>query len=236
MYSANERVILALDVSSKQEALKVVKGLLPELRFVKVGMELFFSVGPDLIHHLKDLGLKIFIDLKVHDIPNTAYNAVRSLNGLGCDIINVHCAGGLTMMKRAREAISEDTKLIGVTQLTSTDQSMLNTELGIAGSVTDSVLNLARLAKEAGLHGVVCSPQEVELLKAELGKEFLAVTPGVRPLGEDTQDQKRVMTPKKAIQAGSDYLVIGRPILKSDNPLRAFRDIVAQIQEVDSGE
>ncbi|HBN94780.1 MAG TPA: orotidine-5'-phosphate decarboxylase, partial [Firmicutes bacterium] len=138
-----ERIIVALDVGSREEVEEALTRL-PQVRFVKVGMELFYSAGPELIHVLKDRGLKIFLDLKVHDIPNTAAGAMRSLSRAGCDLLNLHCAGGLEMMQRAREAVGEDTKLIGVTQLTSTNQSMLNSELGIPGTVEASVLTYAQ--------------------------------------------------------------------------------------------
>lgn len=225
-----ERIIVALDLDSK-EAIENTLVRLPDVRFVKVGMELFYSNGPDFISFLKDKGLKVFLDLKVHDIPNTAYRAINVLSKLGCDLLNLHCAGGLEMMQRAREALQEDTKLLGVTQLTSTSQEMLNQQLKIPGTVDECVLHYAQLAKEAGLHGVVCSPREVKMLKSELGVDFLTVTPGVRPAGGQLQDQKRVMTPREAILAGSDYLVIGRPIIQAEDPYGAFADILQEVEE-----
>lgn len=227
----NDRVIVALDFQEIEQLDKLLKQL-PNLSFVKVGMELFYTAGPDLVKRLKDRGLKVFLDVKVHDIPNTAYGAVNTLSKLGCDILNVHCAGGLEMMKRAKEALVGDTKLIGVTQLTSIDQEAMNEQLLIPGEVEDCVLHYAALAKEAGLHGVVCSPNEVKLLKSKLGLGFLAVTPGVRPLGSDVGDQKRIMSPAQAVQAGSDYLVIGRPITASSDPKQAFDQILAEIEVV----
>lgn len=220
---------MALDLGSREEVEEVLEKL-PKVRFVKVGMELFYSAGPELLHVLKDRGLKIFLDLKVHDIPNTAAGAMRSLSRAGCDLLNLHCSGGLQMMQRAREAVGENTKLIGVTQLTSTNKRMLNDELGIPGTVEASVLNYAQLAQRANLAGVVCSPLEVTAIKEICGKSFLAVTPGVRPSGSETQDQKRTMTPGEAIRAGSDYLVIGRPILASPDPNGAFLQIVEEIE------
>ncbi|MDI9512335.1 MAG: orotidine-5'-phosphate decarboxylase [Bacillota bacterium] len=226
----NNRIIVALDLNSKAEALQAVKELGPKLSFVKVGMELFYSTGPDFIASLKDLGLKVFLDLKVHDIPNTAKRAIAVLSRLGCDMLNLHCSGGLTMMRQASEALEADTLLIGVTQLTSTDQELLNKQLGIPGTVEDSVLNYASLAKEAGLAGVVCSPHEVVRLKKELGPEFITVTPGVRPAGNDIQDQKRVMTPREAIAIGSDYLVVGRPIIGSEDRRGALEKIIEDME------
>lgn len=224
-----EKIIVALDVPSEAEAVAALAKL-PEARFVKVGMELFYSTGPGLVAMLKDKGLKVFLDLKIHDIPNTAAGALRSLAALGCDLLNLHCAGGLEMMERAREAVGPGTKLIGVTQLTSTNQQVLNQELGIPGTVADSVLNYAKLAQRAGLDGVVCSPLEAAAMKRELGSAFLTVTPGVRPRGTAAQDQKRTMTPGEAVQAGSDYLVIGRPILAASDPHSAFLQIIEEIE------
>lgn len=226
-----ERIIVALDLASQEEVLATLDKL-PDVEFVKVGMELFYSTGPNLIHLLKDRGLKVFLDLKVHDIPNTAAGAMGSLSRLGCDLLNLHCSGGLEMMKRAQEAVVGHTKLIGVTQLTSTNQQIMNEQLGIPGTVEDSVLNYAQLAKQADLAGVVCSPLEVRAIKATCGPEFLAVTPGVRPAGADRQDQKRIMTPRKALEAGSDYLVIGRPILADSDPHGAFCRILEEIEVV----
>lgn len=229
--SAAEKIIVALDLSSEAEVVAVLNKL-PNVRFVKVGMELFYSTGSALIRVLKDRGLKVFLDLKVHDIPNTAAGAMGNLSKLGCDLVNLHCSGGLEMMERAQEAVGDSTKLIGVTQLTSTSQEVLNEQLGIPGTVEASVLNYARLAKQAGLAGVVCSPQEVRSLKEACGQDFLAVTPGVRPAGANRGDQKRIMTPKDAIQAGSDYLVIGRPILAAADPHGAFQSILEEIEVV----
>jgi len=224
-----ERIIVALDLQAEDKLLGLLAKV-PELSHVKVGMELFYSLGPDLVKMLKDRGLKVFLDLKIHDIPNTAYGAVNTLSRLGCDMLNVHCAGGLAMMQRAREALVGETKLIGVTQLTSIDQEAMNQQLRIQGSVEEVVLQYAALAKEAGLHGVVCSPKEAAAIKSRLGKEFLAVTPGVRPMGSETGDQKRISTPAEAIKAGSDYLVIGRPITQSSDPQRVFNEILSEIE------
>lgn len=224
-----DRIIVALDLQGRDEVFQALAKI-PQASYVKVGMELFYSVGPDLIKELKDRGLKVFLDLKIHDIPNTAEGAISSLSKSGCDILNLHCAGGLEMMQRARRALEGDTMLIGVTQLTSTNQYVLNNQLKISGTVEECVLHYAALAQQGGLHGVVCSPNEVKIIKEHLGEEFLTVTPGVRPQGSDTQDQKRVMTPAEAIKAGSDYLVIGRPILKHPNPEQAFNDILQEIE------
>lgn len=224
-----DRIIVALDLQGRDEVFQALAKI-PEVSYVKVGMELFYSVGPDLIKELKDRDLKVFLDLKIHDIPNTAEGAISSLSKSGCDLLNLHCAGGLEMMQRARAGLEGDTKLIGVTQLTSTNQYVLNNQLKISGTVEECVLHYAALAQQGGLHGVVCSPNEVKIVKEHLGEEFLTVTPGVRPQGSDTQDQRRVMTPGEAIKAGSDYLVIGRPILNDPNPAKAFNDILQEIE------
>ncbi len=226
-----DRIIVALDFQTEDRLLDLLHRL-PELSYVKVGMEIFYSLGPDLVKMLKDRGLKVFLDLKIHDIPNTAYGAVNALSKLGCDMLNVHCAGGLEMMRQAREALVGDTRLVAVTQLTSIDQQALNEQLRIHGSIDEVVLHYAALAKEAGLHGVVCSPKEAAKIKSRLGRDFLAVTPGVRPVGSETGDQRRISTPAEAVKAGSDYLVIGRPITESSDPQRAFNEILAEIEVV----
>jgi orotidine-5'-phosphate decarboxylase len=226
-----ERIIVALDFPAKDEVFQLLDRV-PGLAYVKVGMELFYSEGPNLVSMLKDRGLKVFVDLKIHDIPSTAYKTIKVLGRLGCDMVDVHCAGGLEMMLKARDALIGDTKLIGVTQLTSIDQQLMNNQLWIRGSLEDCVLHYAALAKEARLHGVVCSPREAAMIKKHLGKGFLAVTPGVRPPGSTAGDQRRMMTPGEAIKAGSDYLVIGRPITASPDPKLAFAQILAEIEVV----
>ncbi|HHY10652.1 MAG TPA: orotidine-5'-phosphate decarboxylase [Firmicutes bacterium] len=229
--NSSERIIAALDLPGRERVERFLDQL-PELRFVKVGMELFYAAGPTLVLSLKERGLKVFLDLKVHDIPNTAFGAIRSLSGLGSDFINVHCAGGLEMMKQAVRALKGGSQLIGVTQLTSIDQRALNEELKIGGTVEESVLHYAQLAKRAGLAGVVCSPWEARAVKEKCGSDFLTITPGVRPQGSAGQDQKRIMTPAEAVQAGSDYLVIGRPIVASADPRGAFLKIAEEIEAV----
>ncbi len=224
-----ERVIAALDMKSAEEALSFLDGV-PRLRFAKVGMQLFYREGLSLVRELKDRDLRVFLDLKIHDIPNTAFGAVQSLSTLGCDIINVHCAGGLEMMRRAREAVTGDTKLIGVTILTSLDEQALHEEIGLAGDLQDHVLRYASLAQKAGLHGVVCSPWETALLKQQMGVDFLTVTPGVRPRTDDAQDQKRIMTPGDAVRHGSDYLVIGRPLTQAADPAEVLDGILREIE------
>jgi len=192
---------------------------------VKVGMELYYSEGPKILEYLKSLGLKIFLDLKVHDIPNTAYGAIKSLSKYGVDILNVHAAGGIEMMKRAKEACSGNTKLIAVTQLTSLDDSMINVELGISGDSESNVIRLARNAKAAGLDGVVSSPLEAAKIKENTSSNFLTVCPGVRLVDGAVGDQKRVATPDYALNNGCDYIVMGRAIISSSDPAKTFQEV-----------
>lgn len=229
----NKRIIVALDFSSKSEVEKFIRKFdlnqKDSLSFVKLGMELYYAEGPSMIEFLKDKGLQVFLDLKVHDIPNTAYSAMKSLAKYGVDIVNVHASGGIEMMKRAKDALIDSrTKLIAVTQLTSTDQRTMNEELGITGSVEDTVLRLATNTKIAGLDGIVCSPLEVPLIKKSLGKEFLTVCPGIRLAENNTDDQKRIMTPEAAFQNGADYIVIGRSITEANEPQMTFNQILDQ--------
>ncbi|MFO7262817.1 MAG: orotidine 5'-phosphate decarboxylase [Bacillaceae bacterium G1] len=237
--SMAERVIIALDFPTAGEALAFLDRV-PQVRYVKVGMELFYAAGTTLLEQLKRRGLRIFLDLKLHDIPNTVGRAMAVLAGLGVDMLNVHAAGGREMMLRAKEGVEKGVpagqpapRLIAVTQLTSTDQQVLNEELGIPGSVEEAVLRYARLAKQCGLDGVVASPWEVGTIKEACGPAFLCVTPGVRPQaqedGQRRDDQRRIMTPQEAWQAGSDYLVVGRPVTRASDPAQAFADIVAQL-------
>ncbi|MDD9898913.1 MAG: orotidine-5'-phosphate decarboxylase [Candidatus Melainabacteria bacterium] len=226
----NERIIVALDFPSKELVEEFIGKFdhKDSLAFVKLGMELYYAEGPAMIEYLKAQGLKVFLDLKVHDIPNTAHGAIKSLAKYGVDILNVHASGGIEMMRRANDALKSenaDAKLIGVTQLTSTDQTMLNDELGIAGSVDDAVLRLAENTKKAGLDGIVCSPLEVPKIKAELGQEFLTVCPGVRLVDNSSDDQKRITTPEKAFANGCDYIVMGRAITKAQSPHKTFEGL-----------
>ena len=232
-----ERVIIALDFPAAKDAVEFLERV-PQARYVKVGMELFYAAGTSFLEQLKQRGLKIFLDLKLHDIPNTVGRAMSVLAGLGVDMVNVHAGGGREMMLRAKDGLEQGTspgqdvpRLIAVTQLTSTDQKMLNEELGIPGTVEEAVLRYARLAKACGLDGVVASPWEVRGIKQACGHGFLCVTPGVRPAaeGRPADDQRRVMTPREAWQTGSDYLVIGRPITRAQDPAAAFDAIVAQL-------
>lgn len=220
-------VIIALDFENKERTLDFLKKFKNEKLFVKVGMELFYSEGPSIIKEIKDLGHKIFLDLKLHDIPNTVKGGMKSLARLGVDMVNVHAAGGIKMMQAAYDAfegVENKPKIIAVTQLTSTSKEAMNNEQGIPGDVIDSVLRYAKCAKEAHLDGVVCSPLEVRAIKDSLGEDFLTVTPGIRPQTVK-DDQVRVTTPHDARELGTNYIVVGRPITKAEDPYKAYLEI-----------
>ncbi len=230
-----DRTILALDFQTLGEVDACLSQLSGHVSYAKVGMELFYAAGPEVIYQLKEQGIRVFLDLKVHDIPNTARGAMRSLARLGVDMVNVHAAGGKAMMAAAREGLEEGTPagstrplLIGVTMLTSTSQAVMNQEIGIPGTVEEAVLHYASLAREAGLDGVVASPLEVPMIKKVAGQSFLAVTPGIRPKGSDAGDQIRITTPEDAFQLGSDYLVIGRAVTSAKDPLAVWQSVVCK--------
>lgn len=225
----SEKIIVALDTQDPPKLDHMLNSLRGEKIWVKIGMELFYSMGSDVIFKAKEYGLNVFLDLKLHDIPNTVAQAIKSLSKLPIDMINVHAAGGKEMMTRSYEMLSEMQHrplLIAVTQLTSTTQLQMNEEQNIQGPIENSVLTYAKLAKESRLDGVVCSPLEVKLIKNHLGINFLTITPGIRPIGENLNDQKRVTTPEEALLLGTDYMVIGRPITASNNPKEALQNIL----------
>ena len=234
-----KKIIIALDVKNKEEAVAVVSGL-KDARTFKVGLELFTAEGPALFKKLKVLRKGIFLDLKLHDIPNTVAGAVRSALRHGVQMMTVHASGGRDMMARAAEAARETAEaekverplLLGVTILTSLKSAELD-EVGMKPDVAEQVLRLAGLAKSAGMDGVVCSPQEIEIIRKEHGRELLIVTPGIRPAWAAAQDQKRIMTPAEAVQKGADYLVIGRPITGAASPQDAFARIVEELERPD---
>jgi len=221
-------VIIPLDFSSAQEVYDFL-ALFPEGEkpYVKVGMELFYSEGPEIVREIKRRGHKLFLDLKLHDIPNTVKKAAAALARLGADIVNVHAAGAGEMMRAALESLTRPDgsrpMVIGVTQLTSTSQEQLNKELLIPFDMEETVLRYAKNAKASGLDGVVCSPLEAAGVKEACGREFLTVTPGIRFADSAADDQTRIMTPAKAREAGSDYIVVGRPIIAAGDPLGAYR-------------
>lgn len=219
-------VIIACDFPGRDETMSFLARFGDQRPFVKIGMELFYAAGPDIVRELKGRGHKVFLDLKLHDIPNTVKRAMAVLTNLGADIINVHAAGTGAMMSAALEgAVRPDGSrplIIAVTQLTSTDEARMNAELLIPGSLPDAVIRYAKNAKAAGLDGVVCSPLEAGLIHENCGGAFLAVTPGVRFPDGEAGDQARVTSPEKANALGSDYIVVGRPITQSADPVAAW--------------
>lgn len=234
------KLMVALDYSSAEAARKLIGELEGIPCYMKVGMQLFYAAGGDFVRELKSSGYKVFLDLKLHDIPNTVKGGANSITVLGVDMFNVHAAGGKKMMASALDGVfealasrSEATRplLIGVTQLTSTSQETMNEEIGIPGSVEAAVLSYAALAKEAGLDGVVASPLEAPAIKAGCGQSFLTVTPGIRPSGSNQGDQSRTLTPAEAVRSGTDYMVIGRPITGASVPREAAEQIIREMME-----
>ncbi|MBQ3460641.1 MAG: orotidine-5'-phosphate decarboxylase [Solobacterium sp.] len=229
------RTIVALDFSTREEVLNFLKQF-DEPVYVKIGMELTYACGLDIVREVKEMGHKIFLDLKLHDIPNTVKGGMKNLAALGVDIVNCHCGGGIAMMKAAREGILAGTpegqqpaKVIGVTILTSTSKEAMNEEMGIAGEVIDTVVHYAKNAKEAGLDGVVCSVHEAKAIHEACGADFLTVTPGIRLAGNSADDQKRIATPEYANEQGCDMIVVGRSITKAENPAETYRQIEKEI-------
>ncbi|MGY3756514.1 orotidine-5'-phosphate decarboxylase [Helcococcus kunzii] len=224
------KTIVALDFPNEEEALYFLDQFDKPIN-VKVGMELFYSAGPQIIEKIKEKGHSIFLDLKLHDIPNTVKSAMRNLAKLDVDIVNLHCAGGKEMMKAAIEGLEEgkigDKRplCIGVTQLTSTSKEIMNNDLLIEGEVIDAVLHYAKNAKDSGLDGVVCSVLESKRIHEICGDEFLTVTPGIRFSSDSKDDQKRVATPSIAKEEGSSYIVVGRSITKSQDPYNTYYEI-----------
>ena len=220
-------VIVALDFPSAKEVYSFLDKFDDEKPFVKIGMELFYAEGPEIVREIKKRGHKIFLDLKLHDIPNTIMKAMASLSKLDVDMCNLHASGGSEMMKWALKGLTrgDGTRpiLIAVTQLTSTDDKMLKEELLINETMEKTIESYALNAKNSGLDGVVCSPLEAAKVHSACGKDFLTVTPGVRFAGGEKGDQKRVMTPAEAKKIGSDYIVVGRPITQADDPVAAYK-------------
>ena len=220
------RPVIALDFPSF-EVVKEFLALFPaeESLYLKVGMELYYATGPEIVSYLKGLGHSVFLDLKLHDIPNTVKSAMKVLSQLGVDMTNVHAAGGVEMMKAAREGLGSQAKLIAVTQLTSTSESQMQEFQNIQTSLQESVIHYAKKTAEAGLDGVVCSAQEVQVIKQATKPEFICLTPGIRPAGAAVGDQKRVMTPADAYKIGSDYIVVGRPNTQAEDTVVAYHAI-----------
>ncbi|MGQ4668566.1 orotidine-5'-phosphate decarboxylase [Metabacillus halosaccharovorans] len=232
-------LIIALDFQDRQEVETFLKKFEDEKLYVKVGMELFYQEGPSIISHIKQLGHKIFLDLKLHDIPNTVKQAMHGLAKLDVDLVNVHAAGGKKMMQAAIEGLEAGTPegkkrpaCIAVTQLTSTSQSMVDEELLIKGDINEVVLHYAQNAKESGLEGVVCSTHEVESLNQNLGTSFMTVTPGIRMKDDSSDDQTRIATPGQARRQGSTAIVVGRSITKAENPYKAYLNVKKAWEEI----
>lgn len=230
----NQHVMVALDVDSRDKALQLAEQLKGTGCWLKVGMELYNATGATIIQELKEKGFPIFLDLKLHDIPNTVERAARVLAGYGADMLTIHCSGGYEMMARAVQATHDvknqgatekRMKVIGITVLTSLDEERLQNDLGVGRTLQNQVVALAELGQKAGLDGVVASAQEGKILREHLGSEFLVITPGIRPAGSETHDQARTLTPKEALAAGSSYLVVGRPITQAQNPREALEHL-----------
>ncbi|RWR14068.1 orotidine-5'-phosphate decarboxylase [Siminovitchia fortis] len=227
--------IIALDFPDIETAWDFLSRFDGEKLYVKVGMELYYREGPELLHFLKEKGHWIFLDLKLHDIPNTVHRAMKVLAGLSVDMVNVHAAGGTEMMKAALSGLEEGTKagqtrpaLIAVTQLTSTSEEQMQREQLINRTIDESVLHYALLARESGLDGVVCSAFEAASIAKKAGSGFLRVTPGIRMTGSKSDDQKRVVTPTKAREMGSSMIVIGRPVTQADNPVLSYKKVLTE--------
>lgn len=245
-------VIIACDFASADETIKFLDSLtrirdevvacdditVSTRPFVKIGMELYYAEGPSIVKMLKDRGHKVFLDLKLHDIPNTVKKSMQVLGAYGVDMVNLHAAGGIEMMKAAKEGLmlgaarlADKPKLIAVTQLTSTDEATMRNELLIDRPLDEVVRQYALNAKEAGLDGVVCSPHEAKTIHETCGADFLTVTPGIRLSKDSGDDQKRIMTPTDAKTAGSDYIVVGRPITAADKPNEVYAAVVADFKD-----
>ncbi len=237
--ATKNRLILALDVPGLAEATDLARRLAPHLAAVKIGSQLFTAEGPRAVQVMRDLGLRVFLDLKFHDIPNTVAGAVSSALGLGAWMVNVHAGGGPAMLRAAAQTAAASPSgqrplVIAVTVLTSLSEADIKLSFGTTRTLGEQVEHLARDAQAAGLDGVVASPQEIGLIRRSCGPDFLIVTPGVRPVDSGLNDQHRVMTPGQAVKAGADYVVVGRPILSAADPVEAARRIVIECQAAES--
>ena len=227
-------VIIACDFASAEQTLAFLDKFEGESRkpFLKIGMELYYAAGNEIVREIKRRGHKIFLDLKLHDIPNTVRKAMKVLSALDVDMVNVHASGTIEMMKAAKEGLTREDGtrplLIAVTQLTSTSQEAMQSQLLIGATINDTIAKYAQNTKEAGLDGVVCSPLEASLVKEACGQEFMTITPGIRFADSSTDDQVRITTPAKAREIGSDYIVVGRPITAAEDPVAAYRRCVAE--------
>lgn len=230
-------VIIACDFASPEATFEFLDNFKDEKPFIKIGMELFYAGGPEIVRELRRRGHKIFLDLKLHDIPNTVRKAMKVLSALDVDMVNVHAGGTIEMMRAALEGLKEGRPdgsrplIIAVTQLTSTSQQALNEQLLIPGNINDAIIKYAQNAREAGLDGVVCSPLEAAIVKEACGPEFLTVTPGIRYPDAAKDDQSRITSPAHAREIGSDFIVVGRPITAAADPVAAYRRCCADFRD-----
>ena len=228
MTKAGDKIIVALDVPTKAAALKLVEQLHNEISFFKIGLQLYTAEGPEIVRAVLAMGAKVFLDLKLYDIPNTVAKAVESANTLGVQMLTIHLSGGSEMIRAATAARGDKMSILGVTVLTSATEQTLS-ETGIEDKIDNQVLRLAGLGVAAGVDGLVASPHEIKILRATYGDKIKIVTPGIRPSWSQAEDQKRFMTPREALNAGADYLVIGRPITAHANPREAVAKILQEI-------
>ena len=226
------KLMLALDLPDRESALEMLNKLRGSLEWVKIGLQMYLKYGASFVNEVADMGFKIFLDLKLHEIPNTVASAVKSLQGLPISMLTIHTCGGREMMLRALEAAdatNKNLRLLGVTVLTSFNEEGL-AETGVTLPPEQQVELLAKLATDSGMKGLVCSPLEIETLRKIIPEDVILVTPGIRPAGSDANEQKRVMTPEMAAKAGSNFIVVGRPILKAENPAQAAKAIIAELE------
>src|ERR1043166_3836226 len=228
MTKAADKIIVALDVATNREALALVDQLREQISFFKIGLQLYTAAGPQIVRAVSATGARVFLDLKLHDIPNTVGRAVESATKLDVEMLTIHLSGGTEMIRAAVNARTNQMSILGVTVLTSVAEQALS-EIGIHEPIDKQVLRLARLGAGTGIDGIVASAHEIKSLRGALGDKIKIVVPGIRPAGSEAGDQKRTMTPREAIEAGADYLVIGRPILAAANPLDAARKIIEEI-------
>ena len=229
MTNAADKIIVALDVPTKKDALGLVEQLGGQISFFKIGLQLYTAEGPEIVRAVLASGAKVFLDLKLHDIPNTVANAVESADKVGAQMLTIHLSGGPEMIRAAVSAKKGKMSILGVTVLTSATQQTLD-EIGIGEQLDRHVLRLGNLGATAGIDGLVASPFEVSFLREQLGDKIKLIVPGVRPSWSESGDQKRFMTPRQALEAGADYLVIGRPITKDPNPRGAVEKILAELK------
>jgi orotidine-5'-phosphate decarboxylase len=226
--SPGEKIIVALDVPTARGALDLVEQLRHDISFFKIGLQLYTAAGPDIVRQVLATGSRVFLDLKLHDIPNTVAGAVESADELGVQMLTIHLSGGQAMVRAAVSARKKDLSLLGVTVLTSIDEPALQ-EVGVSDNIQHHVARLATIGAAAGIDGLVASPKEVKFLREKFGPQMKLVVPGIRPAGTEAADQKRVMSPREALEAGANYLVIGRPIIAHSNPRTAVAQICDEI-------